>query len=131
MEIIIDCTISRDAAIPQSSHAEWRNLESRVRVEVLVSHCAAMLQISCLISVFVWNVAAVGDGVQPSSACVFANRTVGVPADGDVQVVKRSEVEGIACQIALGAFQILGIYDMSTVSFKITEPFVSTQLSLT
>ena len=99
------------ATTPNPSHDERLDLEHCIAIFAFISGCAAMLQVRTVATVLIWHIAAICNRVQPSSAAVFADSAVRIPANGDVQVIQRFRVEDLAGEIAFGTMEILWICD--------------------
>jgi len=99
------------ATTPNPSHDERFDLEHCIAIFAFISGCAAMLQVRTVATVLIWHIAAICNSVEPSSAAVLADGTIRVPADGNVKIVQRIRVEGVAGKIAFGTMEILRVCD--------------------
>lgn len=81
--LVRGCAFICAITVPDSPDSEGLNFQCCVGADALVYDGTTVLQVAAVVAVVVGNVAAVCDGVQPGSACVLADGTVGVPADGD------------------------------------------------
>jgi hypothetical protein len=116
--IICDVAFVSEAITPNPSHDQRFDPEHRIAIFAFISGCTAMLQIRAVVAVIISHIAAIRNRVQPSSAAVLADSAVRVPADGNVQIVQRVRVEGLAGEIAFGTMKILWICEVSVRGFS-------------